>query len=398
MLYAENDDGNIEYKRYLKINQNDERFEELKTQLIWRVNEGNGEAIYYLGVNDNGSFYKLTNQEKIDTVKTMKNLVKAANLKIIKIQKIYVENDYYLRVLIREKVKIVEERRVLLLGPSGVGKTTFLANIILDKIDNEARLHLFNHKHEILEKKTSSYNYTSIIYDNIKWVFIEAPGDNKYVKIRNKIILSFGSSINIALIIDYPDKNWINKDIYIEYLNKMNIPFYNLNLYSNENLFPNYNGLKLINKRDLFSNLLKIKINKLITHDVEFMILQTFFQLENKKVILTGILKTGRIYENQKLFLHTKKTIKEVYINSIHLEGKPINKIFGPKTISICVDYNHQIKNYTGFLSNKILEKIKVSINDKNVKYIYKDNQIINPKDYTNYYQTNDKIYIIENV
>jgi GTPase len=397
MLFAEDDDGNIEYKRYLKLNQSDERFEELKTQMIWRVKEGNGEAIYYLGVKDDGSFYKLTHQEKIDTIKTIKKLVKTAKLKIVKIQKIYVDDDYYLRVLIREKTIILEERRILLLGPSGVGKTTFIANLILDKTDDDARLHLFNHKHEILEKKTSSYNYTSMIFNNIKWVFIEAPGDNKYTKIRNKIILSFGSTINVALLIDYPDSNWNKKDIYIDYLNKMNIPFYNLNLYSNENSFPNYNCKKLINKENLFEHLLKVKINKPITHNVEFMILQSFIQLENKKVILTGVLKTGKIYENQKLYLYNKNIIKEIFINTIHLDGHPIEKIFGPKTISICLDLDYQIKKYTGFLSNQILNKINTPIDDKNIKFIYKDNQIINPKDYTNYYQTNDTIYIIEN-
>jgi GTPase len=397
MLFAENDEGNIEYKRYLKTYQNDERFEELKTQLIWRVKEGNGEAIYYLGVNDDGSFCKLNQQEKIDTVKTMKNLVKEANLKIIKFQKIFVDDDYYLRVIIRENIKILEERRILLLGPSGVGKTTFLANIILGKIGNDARLHLFNHKHEMIEKKTSSFNYTYLIYNNIKWVFIEAPGDNKYVKIRNKIVLSFGSTINLALFIDYPDSNWNKKDIYIDYLNKMNIPFYNLNLYSNDNLFPNYNCRKPINKKNLFDNLLKTKINKSITHNVEFMILQSFIQLENNKIILTGILKTGKIFENQQLYLYNKNIIKEITINSIHLDDKPIDKISGPKTISICIDYCSDIKNYNGFLSNQLLNKNNLSIDDKNIKYIYKDNQIINPKDYTNYYQTNDKIYIIEN-
>jgi hypothetical protein len=37
----------------------------------------------------------------------------------------------------------------------------------------------------MVQKKTSSYNYIYLNYNNIKWVFIEAPGDDKYIKTRN---------------------------------------------------------------------------------------------------------------------------------------------------------------------------------------------------------------------
>jgi hypothetical protein len=38
---------------------------------------------------------------------------------------------------------------------------------------------------------------------------------------------------------------------------------------------------------------------------------------------------------------------------SIHIDGKPMNKISGSKTISICIDSIEQIKNYTGILFNE---------------------------------------------
>lgn len=45
--------GNIEYKLKL-INPSKQRLDHLITQLKWRLNEGNGEAIYEIGVTDSG--------------------------------------------------------------------------------------------------------------------------------------------------------------------------------------------------------------------------------------------------------------------------------------------------------------------------------------------------------
>jgi hypothetical protein len=45
--------GNVEYKLKL-ISPSKHRFDHLVTQLKWRLNEGNGEAIYEIGVTDSG--------------------------------------------------------------------------------------------------------------------------------------------------------------------------------------------------------------------------------------------------------------------------------------------------------------------------------------------------------
>lgn len=45
--------GNIEYKLKL-ISPSKQRLDHLVTQLKWRLNEGNGEAIYEIGVTDSG--------------------------------------------------------------------------------------------------------------------------------------------------------------------------------------------------------------------------------------------------------------------------------------------------------------------------------------------------------
>lgn len=52
-LDEEEFNGNIEYKQYL-FDLSKKRITKLATQMDFRLREGEGEAIYYIGVNDNG--------------------------------------------------------------------------------------------------------------------------------------------------------------------------------------------------------------------------------------------------------------------------------------------------------------------------------------------------------
>ena len=47
----EEEEGNIEYKRYIST-LSKKRFSQLLSQMKWRLSEGEGKAIYYIGVND----------------------------------------------------------------------------------------------------------------------------------------------------------------------------------------------------------------------------------------------------------------------------------------------------------------------------------------------------------
>ena len=64
MLPPEIEEGNIEYKCYFKDIRK-QRFIELSTQMNWRLNEGNGTAYYYIGVNDNGTIYDRLTKDQI---------------------------------------------------------------------------------------------------------------------------------------------------------------------------------------------------------------------------------------------------------------------------------------------------------------------------------------------
>lgn len=401
-LDQEIEEGNIEYKRCL-INVDDKRREEFITQMLWRVKEGNGEAIYYLGVEDDGTFYNWNKTEIKQTLESFKKIVALAKLRIVRITKNYYINNlekknYYLKVVIRENQKPLPEKRIFIFGDSGIGKTTFLANLIHNKIDEEARLYLLNHKHEMIEKKTSSFNYNYIIYDDIKWVFIEGPGDDKYKKTRNKLFLSFGSSIDLCIFIE----EWKWKDYYIKILEQMDIPYITLNIHSNKNTFPLYDSKIPIDKHNFFSNIKDSCKKETVKEELEFVVLQ-YFTNTDVGIILSGILKSGTIIENKKYFLYLNNKPNEIIIKSIHLDGKPINKITGPKTVSLCVqliDKNYHIKNFMGIITNKYLVKVLPLAEELNGKHIliYKDNKCLTIDNYKNYYQTTDKILIVDNI
>jgi hypothetical protein len=348
--------------------------------------------------------------QKNNTLQTFKKIVSKANLKIAKLEKINYTIDsktnYYFKIVIREKQKILFEKRILLLGESGIGKSTFIANVILSKVDEfnkEARMYLFNHKHEIIQKKTSSFNYMYIIYNNTKWVFIEIPGEDRFNKTRNKIILSFGSTINCCLFLEN-DKEWSKKNYYSKYFTKMNIPCINLNLYSDEHKFPNYNGKLHIDKNDFFSNLeSKCKVLQ-YNKKTEFIVLQSFKNQYPLSIILTGILKGGKLIINKEYFFTIDNTITEIKIISIHIDGLPTNKVIGPCTVSISITSENLDlkKDFIGIISEEPLNKINDYIIESesigmNMPLVYKDNKVMKLKDVKNSYQTIDKIFLIDN-
>ncbi|KAF2897582.1 hypothetical protein ILUMI_08594 [Ignelater luminosus] len=72
-LPPEPQSGNIEYKLKI-INPSKQRFEHLVTQMKWRLIEGSGEAIYEIGVEDNGSLTGLTTGDLAASLQTLEEM------------------------------------------------------------------------------------------------------------------------------------------------------------------------------------------------------------------------------------------------------------------------------------------------------------------------------------
>ena len=170
MLPPEIEEGNNEYKCYFKDIKKD-RFVGLSTQMNWRLNEGNGLCYYYIGVNDNGTIYdKLTSKQIKYSLTILNQLVKNNNSIITKKDKNIEGEKVWFKVEIKriKMVKKYSEYRILLLGDTKTGKSTFIANLIKNKLDKNGngKNYTFNHKHELVSGETSSISYFQLYIDD----------------------------------------------------------------------------------------------------------------------------------------------------------------------------------------------------------------------------------------
>ncbi|XP_065216061.1 GTP-binding protein 2 [Planococcus citri] len=156
--------GNVEYKLKL-INPTDVRFERLVSQMKWRLREGRGEAIYEIGVRDNGILAGLSCSEIDSSLQTLQQMALQLDATMTILRERHVEQDKkVIEVLIR---KIPDDQqnievRVAVLGGADAGKSTLLGVITHGDLDNgkgNARLNMFRHLHEVQSGRTSSISH-----------------------------------------------------------------------------------------------------------------------------------------------------------------------------------------------------------------------------------------------
>nr|XP_004649520.1 GTP-binding protein 2 [Jaculus jaculus] len=167
-LPPEAEDGNIEYKLKL-VNPSQYRFEHLVTQMKWRLQEGRGEAVYQIGVEDNGLLVGLAEEEMRASLKTLHRMAEKVGADITVLREREVDYDSDLPRKITEVLvrKVPDNQqfldlRVAVLGNVDSGKSTLLGVLTQGELDNgrgRARLNLFRHLHEIQSGRTSSISF-----------------------------------------------------------------------------------------------------------------------------------------------------------------------------------------------------------------------------------------------
>ncbi|XP_063047757.1 GTP-binding protein 2-like [Engraulis encrasicolus] len=167
-LPPEAEEGNIEYKLKL-VNPTQYRFEHLATQMKWRLQEGKGEAVYQIGVEDNGMAVGLPEEDMRASLKTLHRMAEkvGADITVLTEREVDYDSDVphkIAEVLIR---KVPDDQqfldlRVAVLGNVDSGKSTLLGVLTQGELDNgrgRARLNLFRHLHEIQTGRTSSISF-----------------------------------------------------------------------------------------------------------------------------------------------------------------------------------------------------------------------------------------------
>ncbi|ESO96458.1 hypothetical protein LOTGIDRAFT_159869 [Lottia gigantea] len=167
--------GNVEYKRTL-VRPSSCRLEHLVTQMKWRLEEGHGEAIYEIGVEDNGILAGLNDSDleaSLETLDTMSSRL-GASLTILRERSITEEHTNETRrameILVRKVPDDQEfiDLRMAVLGNVDAGKSTLLGVLTQGEQDNgrgRARLNLFRHLHEIQSGRTSSISHEILGFD-----------------------------------------------------------------------------------------------------------------------------------------------------------------------------------------------------------------------------------------
>lgn len=207
-LPPEVEKGNIEYKLKL-IDPSPTRFEHLVSQMKWRLQEGLGEAIYEIGVADNGYLKGLDESEMKQSLETLKKMAQRLGASVNIIRERTVEDEKKTaEVLIRRVPEDSQfiDIRIAVLGNVEVGKSTLISVLTYDELDNgngRARLNLLRHIHEIQTGHTSSISKeiigfndsaevqnfgncrtTEEIFENSSKIisFIDLAGHSKYMK------------------------------------------------------------------------------------------------------------------------------------------------------------------------------------------------------------------------
>ncbi|XP_051550838.1 GTP-binding protein 2-like [Myxocyprinus asiaticus] len=166
-LPPEAEEGNIEYKLKL-VNPTQYRFEHLATQLKWRLQEGRGEAVYQIGVEDNGLLVGLTEEDMKASLKTLRRMAEKVGADITLLREREVDSERARRKIAEVLVRKVPDDqqfldlRVAVLGNVDSGKSTLLGVLTQGELDNgrgRARLNLFRHLHEIQTGRTSSISF-----------------------------------------------------------------------------------------------------------------------------------------------------------------------------------------------------------------------------------------------
>ncbi len=386
MLSSEDEYGNIEYKLKV-IPKNNFRLEQLVSQMKWRISEGNGTAYYYLGVKDDGKIINISNNEFKDSILNLKKISSKINSSIRDIKKMTNDKYYWYKILVKKNIEKINEYRIMFIGPTQVGKSTLISNIVNNTIDDgngKSRRIIFNHKHEIYSGVTSSISIEKleIKKQNSRSIFylIDTPGYKKYIKTTITSILKYNLNF-IYLCID--PNNLIIDDI---------------NFFIKLIVFSDIKYQIIFTKTDILEKSQILKISKLL--DIKLSKIRKknyikYYEVNNLNMNYTKLInsfkKISLINKNSKILIQCTNIIKIPNI------GKVLVAILNEK-INLDDSYylsdNESINNKINLDTIYYLDKSVYKINgykiitiklNKNINFLNKSNIILTKNKINNY-------------
>ena len=331
--------GNVEYKRQLSLNIS-YRVTGLIGQMQWRLDEGNGKAIYMLGLNDDGTVYKFKDEEESETLSSIRTLAIFTNASVHNIIKHNLLNhQYFYEVIIYANNKLLDDKRILIMGNEGSGKTSYLSFLTYELNDNGKgyiRNKILRHDQECIKGTTMSLTLKKIGYNDHE-VFTYKNNISAY-EIKNKssyIITYFDSPLTqYELIIPYMHHVLIlyNQDNIVKFVKlaqKYNIP----HTIVNKNIAPTLEFYKSIDLRSY--------------HNCGIFLLTIITTInENYVVSFVNINNTVNLGDKYYTFNHINNPIALIEIKELRYCDKYLRKIDKNITFTALISCDQNLKKY----------------------------------------------------
>jgi GTPase len=162
----------------------DESVKQLRSIVESRLDEGHGECLFDIGLEDNGDSQLLTQQEwdaalarlrgLLDTMKSDWKILMTKNVPESPVDvgnEVKKEKGCVGKIMIRRRPENVDdtiETRIAVVGNVDAGKSTLLGVLVKGGLDDgrgKARVNLFRHKHEVESGRTSSVGMEIMGFD-----------------------------------------------------------------------------------------------------------------------------------------------------------------------------------------------------------------------------------------
>lgn len=173
-LPPEDDLGASEYKLKL-CGLDEEKLQRRATQMRFRVNEGAGEAFYYLGINDDGTPAGLDEAEFTESCANLQRMAAIIDCTVMKLdQQEIVKKGAITKTVAQFLVREAEAAgtyvslTIGVVGNVDAGKSSTVGTLckgVADDGRGRARMHVFNHKHEMTTGRTSSVAHQILGFD-----------------------------------------------------------------------------------------------------------------------------------------------------------------------------------------------------------------------------------------
>ena len=168
-LEREVERGNVEYKLKM-IDPSAARLQQLVTQLKWRLAEGAGEALYEIGVADDGTLAGLDEEDMAASLDTLRRMSVEANAKMSVLRRRAVGGGMAVCEVLMQTLASSEktELRVTCIGGTQAGKSTLVAVLSAGTLDNghgSARTSVMRHPHELESGSTSCISQQVLGFD-----------------------------------------------------------------------------------------------------------------------------------------------------------------------------------------------------------------------------------------